>query len=93
LHVAEQPRLVRNEEPLSALVHGETVMFSPEQGEYFGLDEIGTRVWDLLERPRSLDEVCTALCSEYDVDPQTCRHDVAALVGQLREANLVRDAA
>ena len=90
--VVGEARLVRSGEPLTALVDGETVMFSPEQGAYFGLDEIGSRVWELLEEPRSIDEVCATLHGEYEVDPETCRADVTALVEELREAKLVRDA-
>ena len=67
-------------------------MFSPDQGAYFGLDEIGSRVWELLEEPRSIDELCATLRGEYDVDPETCRGDVTALVERLREAKLVREA-
>jgi hypothetical protein len=86
-------RLVRSDEPLTALVHGETVMFSAAQGAYYGLDEIGTRVWGLLERPSSIEELCAVLREEFDVDAETCHRDVAALVGELREADLVREVA
>jgi hypothetical protein len=86
-------RLVRSGEPLTALVDGETVMFSPEQGAYFGLDPIGTRVWELLEEPRTIDDMCAILRHEYDVEAETCRTDVVALVEQLREAKLVSEVA
>jgi hypothetical protein len=89
--MAEVARLVRSEEPLTALVDGETVMFSPDRGVYFGLDPIGTRVWELLGEPRSLDDLCAILGDEYEVDPDTCRTDVGALVEELREAKLVRE--
>jgi Coenzyme PQQ synthesis protein D (PqqD) len=84
--------LIRSQETLAAVVDGDTVMFSPRQDTYYGLDSIGGRVWELLEHPRTLDELCAILRGEYDVDAETCRTDVAALVEQLREAGLVRDA-
>jgi hypothetical protein len=89
--MAEQIRLVRSDEPLTALVDGDTVMFSAKHGAYFGLDEVGTRIWDLLEQPRSLEDVCATLCSEFDVDAATCRRDVSALVEEMRRASLVSD--
>lgn len=91
--MAADARLVRSEEPLTAVVDGETVMFAPDQSAYFGLDEIGTRVWHLLGEPRSIDELCAILREDYDVDPETCRADVRALVDELREAGLVSEAA
>jgi hypothetical protein len=90
MSLGAEARVVRSEEPLTALVDGETVMFSPGQGAYFGLDPVGTRVWELLEQPRSIDDVCAALRSEFDVDAETCRADVEALIERLREAELVR---
>jgi hypothetical protein len=90
--MASEGRLVRDEGTLAAVVDDDTVMFSPQQDTYFGLDPIGGRVWELLERPRSIDEVCALLCDEYEVDAETCRADVGALIDQLRAAGLVRDA-
>lgn len=56
---------------------------------YLGLDEVGQRVWDLLEQPRTLDGVVDALLEEYDVDRATCERDVAAFVAALEEHKLV----
>lgn len=56
---------------------------------YLGLDEVGQRVWDLLEQPRTLDAVVDALLEEYDVDRATCERDVAAFIGALEEHKLV----
>jgi hypothetical protein len=86
-----EARIVRSQEPLTALVDGETVMFSADQGRYFGLDELGTRVWELLEEPRSISDVCSVLCEEYEVEADTCVRDVGTLVERLRAERLVRD--
>ena len=56
---------------------------------YLGLDEVGQRVWDLLEQPRSLDGVVDALLKEYDVDRATCERDVAAFLATLEQHKLV----
>ena len=89
--MADVTRLVRSEEPLTAVVDGETAMFSPREGAYFGLDAVGSRVWELLQEPRTIDDVCTILREEYEVDAETCRTDVVALVEQLRKAKLVHE--
>lgn len=91
--MTDAARVVRSEQPLTAMVGREVVMLAPNQGAYFGLNEVGTRVWELLERPRSIDEVCSVLQDEFEVDAETCRREVLALLDQLREASLVRDAA
>jgi hypothetical protein len=68
---------------------GEIVTLSIDRGEYAGLGGVGTRVWELLEEPLSLQEVSARLVLEFDVDPETCTEDVAQFIGQLVEAGLV----
>jgi hypothetical protein len=56
---------------------------------YLGLDEVGQRIWDLIEEPRSLDAVVDTLLEEYDVDRATCERDVSAFVAALEDHKLV----
>ena len=85
--------MVRNDGLLTTEVDGELVAMSIEQGACFGLNGVGTRIWELLAEPRSIDDLCAQLCGEFDVDPAVCRSDVVALLNQLRAEGLamVRD--
>jgi hypothetical protein len=87
--VGDEVLLQRREEPLSANLDGETVMLDPAEGAYFSLGPVGSRVWALLEDPRSVSEVCRLLLDEFDIDRQTCRQEVQAFVDQLLDANLI----
>ena len=46
---------------LAAKVGEELVMMSAEKGNYIGLSEVGTRVWELIEAPQDLDAICAAI--------------------------------
>jgi len=81
--------VARRPEPLTAPVDGELVMLDPRQGQYFGLDRIGHRIWELLERPQPIDALCAALQAQFDVSAETCRADVLRFVEQLADAELV----
>ena len=81
--------IARRGEPLTAAVDDDLVMFDAERGEYFGLDRIGRRIWELLETPRSVDELCTALTAEFEVTDETCRAEVGTFVERLHDAELV----
>jgi hypothetical protein len=52
------------------------VMMHLEKGKYFGLNKVGKRIWQLVEQPKSLDEIIVALLSEYDVSEEQCRQEV-----------------
>lgn len=57
--------------------------------EYLGLDEVGQRVWELLDRPATLDELVGTLTEEYDVSAEDCARDVEAFVVALERYHLV----
>lgn len=67
------------------------VLFSTTEEVYFGLNEVGSRIWELLPPAReTLDELCTELHAQYpDVDEATLRADVEELLGELQEFGLV----
>ncbi len=79
-----------SEELVSSDLDGETVMMSIENGQYYGLDEIGSRVWALIEEPRSVSELCDVLVEEYEVAREQCEQDVLAFLNELAEDNLVK---
>ena len=81
--------VVRRAEPLTAAVDDELVMLDPRQSRYFGLDAIGHRIWELLEGPRSVDALCSALQDEFEVTAEACRADVLAFLQDLTDAELV----
>lgn len=79
----------RNDVPLAAVVDDEVVMFDPERGAYFSLGEVGSRVWELIEQPVSIDQMCDVLVQEYEIDREACRAEVVAFLDQLDGAGLL----
>ncbi len=67
------------------------VLFSTKDEVYFGLNEIGAQVWELLPpASKTLSELCGQLGKHYDgVDPKTLRADVTELLAKLHANGLV----
>jgi hypothetical protein len=84
--------VVRDPDMIAAEMDGDVVMMSIERGEYFGIGGVGTRLWELVEEPRSVDDLCAAICREYEVDEGTCRRDVSAFVEELLGRGLLQTA-
>lgn len=82
--------LVRDPDMIAAEMDGDLVMMSIERGEYFGIGGVGPRLWELLEQPRTVDDLCAAICREYEVDEGTCLTDVTAFAEELLARGLVR---
>jgi len=68
---------------LTATVGEELVMMSAEHGKYVGLNEMGRRIWDLIEAPRELADLCRDLEQEFEVTPEVCRAEVEAFLEEL----------
>lgn len=68
---------------------GETVLLNLESGVYYGLDAVGTRVWQLLQQGKTIASVCDVMIEEYDVHQDVLREDVSRLVGELQERGIV----
>jgi hypothetical protein len=78
------------EELVSSDLDGETVMMSVKNGKYYGMDAIGSRIWALIKKPRSVSELCDILLMEFNVDRDRCKKDVLAFLNKLAEDNLVK---
>lgn len=74
---------------VAADMDGEKVMLNIEKSKYYGLDGIGSRIWELIEKPHTAREVVAALLKEYDVEEKTCQHDVLAYLSKLFAQGLV----
>ncbi len=78
----------RNPETIATEIDGEVVLMSLVTGRTFGLDKRGSRIWALVEQPRTVAAVVTELLKVYDTTAEKCEADVAAFFGKLIEAQL-----
>lgn len=62
---------------------GEAAILNLKNGVYYGLDPVGARVWQLMQQPATLADLCTAIQAEYDVAPEQCRTDLKNLLNEL----------
>jgi hypothetical protein len=70
-------------------VEGQTVLLDITSGEYFALNEVGGRVWDLCDGTRTVAEVVEAICAEYDAPADLVMTDASDLLEGLAGAGLV----
>lgn len=74
---------------VSAGLDQESVMMSIERGNYYGLDPVGTDIWDLLQEPRSFQDICEYLVNRYSVDNERCKKEVEEFLEQMLDEELV----
>ncbi len=68
---------------------GEGVLLDLKSQRYFGLDPVGTRIWQLLDEQRQTDDVLQAMLEEFDVEEGRLRKDLDAFFHRLTDAGLI----
>ena len=81
--------VMQSSEIISADLDGQIVMMHLERYQYFGLDDIGTQIWEIIEDPISVAELCNQLLPQYDVDRATGVTDLLAYLNDMLNDGLV----
>ncbi|UOK70403.1 PqqD family protein [Ancylobacter polymorphus] len=81
--------VVRRSHPLEAAVGDTQVLLDVQQGLYFGLNPIASRIWQRLERPVRVSDLCGSLKAEYEGEDGRIDADVFAFLTQLEAQNLI----
>jgi len=68
----------------------ESVLLNLETEQYFGLDETGTRMWQLVTASPSIDVAFHELLAEFEVEPELLRSNLTDLLGRLIESGLLQ---
>ena len=81
-----------NKEILFQKLGKEAVILHLESEEYFGLDEVGTRIWEVLKQEGSTEKALSVLLEEYNVDKEVLRKDIEELIEELKKEKILKDA-
>ena len=83
-------KLKLSDDVVFRILGDEAVILNLASGVYFGLDTVGTRMWQLMSEHGSTDKVVETLLDEYEVEEGQLRSDMDNLIQQLSEKGLVK---
>jgi hypothetical protein len=81
--------VVAASEQVSCPLGEESAILSLKNSVYYGMNPVGTRVWNLLKQPRSIEEMRDTLLREYEVDAELCERDLLNLLEKMRSEGLI----
>ena len=73
----------------SCELDGEAVILNVETGLYHGLNEVGSRIWQLVREPRRVSELRAQLLAEFEVEEDVLGPDLLALLADMQRAGLI----
>ena len=85
----EERAFVRVENLLVSEVDGESVILDQNSEVYYGINEVGSHIWERVEEPRTVEELVESTSTAYDVSREECREDIEDFLTDLLDAGLV----
>jgi len=83
-------KVIFAESVFAQLVDDEMVLLDMESENYFGLDEVGTSIWNAMQENETLEEVFTVLLEQYDVGEEMLKNDLLNFVTKLVDNGLAK---
>ncbi|WP_428657892.1 PqqD family protein [Runella sp.] len=75
---------------VSSSLDNETIILNHDAGVYYGLDEVGTLVWEQLQqKPTTVEDLKKIVLEEFEIDEETCENDIKTLLKELMNEKLV----
>jgi Coenzyme PQQ synthesis protein D (PqqD) len=90
MNLTDDSVVVQDTEPVAARVDGDVVMLSEREGAYFGLNSVGSKIWDLIAEPRRIRDIRRLLAEQYEIDDDTLTRELTGFLEELLSRKLVR---
>jgi hypothetical protein len=81
--------VVAADDCLSTTLDGESVILHMGEGEYYGFNQVATDIWEQIQEPTRVEELCEHLVSEYEIAYERSQEDAVELLVELDEKGLV----
>jgi Coenzyme PQQ synthesis protein D (PqqD) len=92
--LVKEETLLRSQSVVARVVAGETLIVPMrarvgDLASIYSFNGTGTLIWTLLESPRTVTELATAVAQEYEVEPTQAERDVTDFVSEMKAVGLV----
>ena len=87
--ISLQSLVARTPEFVGSKIDDKTALLSIRNGAYYGMDPVGSRVWELIAQPVRASAICETLFGEFNVEKAVCEKQVLAFLQQLADADLL----
>lgn len=70
-------------------LEGEVVMMNLDKGQYFMMNQVGSRIWEIIKEPSTVNNIINTLIGEFQVEKNQCKENVVEFLGKLKNADLI----
>ena len=84
-----QTTVMVSSQQVSCPLGDESAILNMKNSVYYGMNPVGTRVWNLLKQPKMIAEIRDAIIEEYEVEEARCERELFALLEEMRSEGLI----
>jgi hypothetical protein len=88
--ITEQSVITSAPDLTTAYLDGEAVILDLQSGQYYGLNEVGARIFNLVQEPRSVGDVIDQIVEEYAVETDQFKQDLLAFLESMAQRKLIK---
>ena len=88
--ITAQSKIILNQELLQSEIDGETIMMSIDNGKYYGLNTVASRIWEIIKEEPIFSELIKKLTSEYNIEEEQCNTETIEFLKNLVENKLIK---
>lgn len=82
--------IVRSDQQVTGILDHESVVLSTRTWKYYAFNALGDQIWDSLESPQQISQICDKIVLRHEVDRQRCEQDVLNFIEALVKDGLAR---
>jgi len=90
IEITSTSKIKLNQELLQSEIDGETIMMSIDNGKYYGLNTVASKIWEIIKNEPLFSELIDKLTSEYNVEKEQCIIDTKSFIENLVKNKLVK---
>lgn len=87
--ISDRSVVVVTKDQVSCDLAGEAAILNMKNGVYYGLNPVGARIWNLMQKPCQVAQIQTEIANEYAVEPERCARDLVNLLEKLLAEGLI----
>lgn len=87
--ISLESKFVKNDDIAWRIIDGEALVVSPKDSLIYPLNEVATKIWELLDGKRTISDIASIICEEFDGDVKTMQNDTIDFVEELLKAGLI----
>lgn len=81
--------IVKSQDQVSTNLGNEKVILGLASEEYFSLKDVGARIWEIIQGPKTVQEILDSILNDYAVEPERCERDLLAILQELADEGLI----